>query len=61
LTNVHLSWLDQRRQHKWLADYYGTSLAMIEKHYGKYIRNDTDEQLDTLSEAKPETHGGGTA
>jgi hypothetical protein len=22
---------------KWLADYCGTSVAMIEKHYGKYF------------------------
>ena len=33
---------------KWLADYCGTSLAMIEKHYGKYIRNDADEQLSRM-------------
>jgi integrase len=33
---------------KWLADYCGTSLAMIEKHYGKYIRNDSAEQLDRI-------------
>ena len=30
---------------KWLAEYCGTSIAMIEKHYGKYIRSDVDEQL----------------
>ncbi len=29
---------------KWLADYCGTSVAMIEKHYGKYT-NDSVEQL----------------
>jgi integrase len=40
---------------KWLADYCGTSLAMIEKHYGKYIRNDSDEQLRRLLESKSET------
>lgn len=33
---------------KWLADYCGTSVAMIEKHYGKYIRNEADEQLQRL-------------
>ena len=33
---------------KWLADYCGTSVAMIEKHYGKYIKNDSDEQLGRL-------------
>ena len=37
---------------KWLADYCGTSLAMIEKHYGKYIRNDADEQLSRMIGAK---------
>jgi integrase len=30
---------------KWLAEYCGTSVAMIEKHYGKYIRGDVDEQF----------------
>ncbi len=30
---------------KWLADYCGTSPDMIQRHYGKYIRNDVDEQL----------------
>ena len=33
---------------KWLGDYCGTSVAMIEKHYGKYIRNDSQEQLNRL-------------
>ena len=42
---------------KWLADYCGTSVAMIEKHYGKYIRNDADEQLSRLIEPKGETLG----
>jgi integrase len=42
---------------KWLADYCGTSVAMIEKHYGKYIRNDADEQLARLIGAKTETLG----
>jgi hypothetical protein len=28
---------------KWLADYCGTSLTMIEKRYEKYPRNDVDE------------------
>ena len=48
---------------KWLADYCGTSLAMIEKHYGKYIRNDSDEQLDRMlgkTETLGETQKGGT-
>jgi len=42
---------------KWLGDYCGTSVAMIEKHYGKYIRNDADEQLVRLIGAKTETLG----
>jgi integrase len=40
---------------KWLAEYCGTSVAMIEKHYGRYIRNDADEQLNRLFGAKSET------
>ncbi len=40
---------------KWLAEYCGTSLAMIEKHYGKYIRNDVDDQLARIMGAKSET------
>jgi integrase len=28
---------------KWLAEYCGTSVAMIEKHYGKYLGGDTEE------------------
>jgi hypothetical protein len=42
---------------KWLADYCGTSVAMIEKHYGKHVQNDADEQLDRLIGAKTETLG----
>jgi integrase len=33
---------------KWLAEYCGTSVAMIEKHYGRYVRNDGAEQLQKL-------------
>ena len=33
---------------KWLADYCGTSVAMIEKHYGRYIKDDAEEQLGRL-------------
>jgi integrase len=40
---------------KWLADYCGTSVAMIEKHYGKYIRNDSEEQLSRLLGVKSAT------
>ena len=42
---------------KWLADYYGTSLTMIEKHYGKYIRNDSEKQLSRQIGAKSEPLG----
>jgi hypothetical protein len=42
---------------KWLADYCGTSLRMIEKHYGKYTRNDSEEQLSCQIRAKSETLG----
>jgi len=30
---------------EWLAEYCGTSVAMIEKHYGRYIKSDSREQL----------------
>ena len=40
---------------KWLAEYCGTSVAMIEKHYGKYLGGDSEEQLNALFEAKSET------
>jgi integrase len=42
---------------KWLAEYCGTSVAMIEKHYGKYLGGDSDEQLERLIRAKTETLG----
>ncbi len=40
---------------KWLADYCGTSVAMIEKHYGRYVKSDSQEQLERLFGAKTET------
>ena len=40
---------------KWLAEYCGTSVAMIEKHYGRYIKSDSREQLERLFGAKTET------
>ncbi len=40
---------------KWLAEYCGTSVAMIEKHYGRYIKSDAREQLERLLGAKTET------
>jgi integrase len=39
---------------KWLAEYCGTSVAMIEKHYGKYIGGNSDEQFLRLLGAKTE-------
>jgi len=40
---------------KWLAEQCGTSIAMIEKHYGRYIRDDGDAPLKALQEAQSET------
>src|SRR5262245_15770309 len=40
---------------KWLAEYCGTSVAMIEKHYGKYLGGDAQEQLKRLFGGKTET------
>jgi integrase len=40
---------------KWLAEYCGTSLAMIERHYGRYVNSDVDEQLARLLGTKTET------
>jgi hypothetical protein len=40
---------------KWLAKYCGTSVAMIEKHYDKYIKSDSEEQLQRLLQGKTET------
>jgi hypothetical protein len=37
---------------KWLKEYCGTSIAMIEKHYGKYMKNDSAKQLSRLLGAK---------
>jgi len=40
---------------KWLAEQCGTSVAMIEKHYGRYIRDDGDAPLRALLGVKTET------
>ena len=40
---------------QWLAEYCETSVAMIEKHYGRYINSDSREQLKRLFGAKTET------
>ena len=42
---------------KWIADYCGTSPDMIQKHYGRYIRNDVDEQLQRILGRQSETFG----
>jgi hypothetical protein len=34
---------------KWLAEYCGTSVETIERHYGKYIKSDAAEQLERLA------------
>ena len=47
--------LSQGLNIKWLAEYCGTSVAMIEKHYGRYIKSDSREQLERLFGAKTET------
>ncbi len=40
---------------KWLAEQCGTSVEMIERNYGKYIRDDGDAPLRALLQAKTET------
>ena len=47
--------LSQGANIKWLAEYCGTSVAMIEKHYGRYIKSDAQEQLERIFGAKTET------
>ncbi len=43
---------------KWLAEQCGTSVAMIERRYGKFIRDDGDVPLRALFESKTETFEG---
>ncbi len=40
---------------KWLAEQCGTSVAMIEKHYGRYIKDDGDAPLRAILGVKNET------
>ena len=40
---------------KWVAEYCGTSVAMIEKHYGRYIKSDAKEQLAKMFKEEPVT------
>ena len=42
---------------KFLAEYCGTSVEMIEKHYGRYINSDATEQLKKLFNGEGETFG----
>ena len=37
---------------KWLAEYCGTSVDMIERHYGRYIRGDAVAQLALLEASR---------
>jgi len=43
---------------KWLAEQCGTSVAMIEKHYGRYIKDDGDAPLRALLGAGTVTFAG---
>jgi len=43
---------------KWLADYCGTSVAMIEKHYGRFLADGDDHQLQLLGGAETEPNRG---
>ena len=36
---------------KWIADQTGTSIAMIQEHYGRYIRHDGDALLRNYVES----------
>ena len=40
---------------KWLSEQCGTSVAMIEKHYGRYIKDDGDAPLRAILGAETET------
>ena len=40
---------------KWLAEQCGTSVAMIEKHYGRYIKDDGDAPLRAILGAETVT------
>src|SRR5262245_30573155 len=43
---------------KWVAKYCGTSLEMLDVHYGRWM-NDDQGQLDLLAPSDPKTRGGG--
>ncbi|MDP6559761.1 MAG: hypothetical protein QF619_06540 [Candidatus Binatia bacterium] len=40
---------------KWLAEQCGTSVAMIEQHYGRYIKDDGDAPLRAILGAETVT------
>jgi hypothetical protein len=40
---------------KWIAEQCGTSVEMIERNYGKFIRSDGDAPLRALLKGKTET------
>jgi integrase len=42
---------------KWIAEQCGTSVEMIERNYGRFIRSDGDAPLRALFEGKTETLG----
>jgi integrase len=42
---------------KWLAEYCGTSVAMIERSYGRYLTNGADNPLQLLSASGPSSAG----
>ena len=46
---VYQRGVKQRVNIKWLGGYCGTSVATIERHYGKYIKSDAAEQLLKLA------------
>ena len=48
-TLIHLGRAANGVNIKWLAEYCGTSVAMIEKHYGIYMRRNDAEQLAKLA------------
>lgn len=41
--------LSQGLNIKWIAEYCGTSVAMIEKHYGRYINSDSRTAIPASS------------
>jgi len=46
--HIRLAGPDARRPHQVVAEYVGTSVEMIERHYGRYLGADTASQLALL-------------